>query len=280
MSAANNSSTIESSLKTDTPYRIIQITDSHLGASRDQALLGINSYQSLELVVQLVEQERGQNFDRILGSGDISFDGSEQSYRDYLGLMERFERPVSWIPGNHDCPDMMDSITNAPLLQQSKLVKLPNWQLILLNSKTPGAIGGQLLEQELQLLENALQQANGKYSLVCLHHQPVAVGCEWMDPQQLSNAAHFFEIIDRYPGTQLVLWGHIHQLFDATREHIRLLSTPSTCHQFEPQQQQFKIGQQLPGYRWIDLYPDGRVETGVSRIKSSPFEIDYCSNGY
>ncbi|MDF1643396.1 MAG: 3',5'-cyclic-AMP phosphodiesterase [Pseudomonadales bacterium] len=267
-------------VETDLPYRIIQITDSHLGASRDQALLGINSYQSLELVVQLVEQERGQNFDRILGSGDISFDGSEQSYRNYLGLMERFERPISWIPGNHDCPEMMDSIIDAPLLQQSKLVKLPNWQLILLNSKISGATGGLLQEHELQLLENALQQANGKHSLVCLHHQPVPVGSQWLDPQQLSNAAHFFEIIDRYPGTRLVLWGHIHQLFDATREHIRLLSTPSTCHQFEPQQRKFKIGQQLPGYRWIDLYPNGTVDTGVSRIKSSPFEIDYQSNGY
>lgn len=280
MSPAANSGSSKTGIKMDLPYRIIQITDSHLGANRDQALLGINSYQSLELVVQLVEQERGQNFDRILGSGDISFDGSEPSYRDYLGLMERFERPISWLPGNHDCPEMMDSITDVPLLQQSRLIKLPDWQLVLLNSKTPEATGGQLQKQELALLEAALKQPGGKHSLVCLHHQPVAIGCDWMDPHQVGNADLFFEIIDRYPGTQVVLWGHIHQLFDSTRGHIRLLATPSTCHQFEPNQQQFKIGKQLPGYRWIDLYPNGKIDTGVSRIKSSPFEIEYRSKGY
>lgn len=268
------------STATSAPYRIIQITDSHLGGSREQALLGINNYQSLELVVELIEQEQGKHFDRIIGSGDISFDGSEQSYRDYLELMERFERPVSWVPGNHDCPEMMGRITDVSLLEQSRLVRLADWQLVFLDSKKPDGIGGQLQQQELTLLEDALQNADGKYSLVCLHHQPVAVGSKWIDSQQLGNADRFFEIIDQNPGTQLVLWGHVHQSFDTTRKHIRLLATPSTCHQFEPQQTQFKIGQQLPGYRWIDLHVNGQIETGVSRINSSPFEIDYRSKGY
>ncbi|MBL4583014.1 MAG: 3',5'-cyclic-AMP phosphodiesterase [Pseudomonadales bacterium] len=261
------------------PYRIIQITDSHLGASRDQTLLGINVFQSLELVVELVKQEQGQNFDRIIATGDISCDGSEQSYFDYLELVEAFGQPVSWLPGNHDNPAVMANISNA-LLQQQKVVDFPGWQIILLNSKIENSPGGRLPKAELALLEDALQNANGKSSMICLHHPPVLVGCGWMDSQHLDNDAAFFKLIDQYPRTQLVLWGHIHQLFDTVRQRVRLLSTPSTCHQFEPQQQQFMVGQQLPGYRWIDLYPNGQIDTGVSRIKSTPFEIDYLSLGY
>ena len=262
------------------PYRIIQITDSHLGGSRDQTLLGINNYQSLELVVELVKQQEGQNFDRILASGDVSFDQSEQSYRDFLELMAPFQRPVSWLPGNHDSPEMMDGITGDLWLESEPVIELGDWQLILLNSNSPGEIGGQFEKGELHLLENALAQNDTRHALIGLHHHPVPVGCDWMASQQLANADEFFEIVDKYPSVKLVVWGHIHQEFDALRNQLRLLATPSTCHQFEPQQKPFTIGRQLPGYRWIDLYPSGIIETGVARIKSTPFEIDYQTKGY
>lgn len=262
------------------PYRIIQITDPHLGGSRDQVMLGINSFQSFELVVDLVKQEQGQEFDRILSSGDISFDQSEQSYRDFIELVEPFGRPISWLPGNHDNPAVMSGITDVPLLEHNRVVDLGDWQLILLNTNTPGEIGGELQPSELELLSSALKGANGKLSMISMHHHPVSVGCDWMDPQQLANASCFFDIIRQYPGAEVLLWGHVHQEFDDQQNNLRLLATPSTCHQFEPNQQQFMIGTQLPGYRWIDLYPNGRIETGVSRIKSTPFEIDYRSKGY
>ncbi|MBV1913940.1 MAG: 3',5'-cyclic-AMP phosphodiesterase [Pseudomonadales bacterium] len=270
----------DTSAKIENPYRIIQITDPHLGASRDQSVLGINNYQSLELVVELVKQQQGRNFDRIVSTGDISSEGSEQSYRDFLQLMEPFGRPISWLPGNHDCPDTMAGIQDVPLLDPQRVVEMGAWQMLMLDSKISGAVGGNLDQQELELLEVTLKVTDNKHTLFCLHHQPVDVGCGWMDPQKIRNADRFFEIIEQYPGTKLVLWGHIHQQFEDTRNNIQLLATPSTCHQFEPLQQQFKIGHQLPGYRWLDLYPDGRIVTGVSRIKSTPFEIDYLSEGY
>ena len=262
------------------PYRIVQITDPHLGASRDQSVLGINNYQSLELVVELVKQQQGHNFHRIVSTGDISSEGSEQSYRDFLQLMEPFGRPISWLPGNHDCADTMANIRDVPLLDQCRVVELGAWQMLMLNSTISGAVGGFLDQQELALLETTLKDTDNKHTLICLHHQPVEVGCGWMDPQKVRNADRFFEIVEQHPGTKAVLWGHIHQQFDNTRNDIQLHATPSTCHQFEPLQQQFKIGHQLPGYRWLDLYPDGRIDTGVSRIKSTPFEIDYLSEGY
>ena len=36
----------------------------------------------------------------------------------------------------------------------------------------------------------------------------------------------------------------------------------------------------MPGYRWFDLHPDGRIETGVSRVSGKHYIIDYKSAGY
>jgi Icc protein len=55
---------------------------------------------------------------------------------------------------------------------------------------------------------------------------------------------------------------------------------PSTCVQFKPLSKDFAIDDVAPGYRWLDLYPDGRVETAVSRVDGVKFEVDFSVKGY
>jgi Icc protein len=42
-----------------------------------------------------------------------------------------------------------------------------------------------------------------------------------------------------------------------------MMSTPSTCFQFVPGRDDFAIDDRPPGYRWLHLYPDGRIDTRV-----------------
>ena len=35
-----------------------------------------------------------------------------------------------------------------------------------------------------------------------------------------------------------------------------------------------------PGYRWLDLHADGRIETGVSRVWNVAFNVELDSGGY
>jgi Icc protein len=58
------------------------------------------------------------------------------------------------------------------------------------------------------------------------------------------------------------------------------MSTPSSCIQFAPGSECFKADDQPPGYRWLDLYSDGRIETAVSRVTGVTFEVDLDSSGY
>jgi Icc protein len=143
-------------------------------------------------------------------------------------------------------------------------------------------VGGHLGRPELQRLEECLSAGEeaGLHTMICLHHQPVPIGCAWLDEQMVSDAGSFFEILARYPRVRAVLWGHVHQELDQYRDDVRLLCTPSTCVQFLPQQTDFAVDSRAPGYRWLELDADGGVRTGVSRAESQVFAVDKSSAGY
>jgi Icc protein len=79
----------------------------------------------------------------------------------------------------------------------------------------------------------------------------------------LQNAEEFFDVIDRNPNVRGIVWGHVHQSYDALRNGVRLLATPSTCAQFLPHAEQFALDRQPPGYRTLELKADGSILTDL-----------------
>ena len=73
---------------------------------------------------------------------------------------------------------------------------------------------------------------------------------------------------------------HVHQEIDRQRNGVRLLASPSTCVQFAAGCENFKADDQPPGYRWLELHSDGRIETAVSRVRDIHFEVELDSGGY
>ena len=96
----------------------------------------------------------------------------------------------------------------------------------------------------------------------------------------VDNAEAFLAIIEKYPQIRGVVWGHVHQQFDGMYKDIKLMSSPSTCIQFLPNSKNFAVDDATPGYRWLDLHPDGRIETGVERISTLTGRVDMASSGY
>ncbi|MEE4661292.1 MAG: 3',5'-cyclic-AMP phosphodiesterase [Halieaceae bacterium] len=262
------------------PLRLVQITDTHLKQEAGGSLVGMNTDNSLAHVIDLVKREQPA-IDLVLGTGDISDHGSEEAYQRAAVFFSRLEAPVLWLPGNHDDASAM----NRVLGQQGKLLRAAvggNWIVVLLNSQIPGEVGGELGATELAWLEECLQYAerNQLHCLVCLHHQPVPMGSAWIDTQMVADRESFFATLARYSCVRGVLWGHVHQQLDAERDGVRLMSTPSSCIQFAPNNDDFKIDDIAPGYRWLELYADGRIITGVSRVEGVRFEVDLQSSGY
>ncbi|ACO80471.1 cyclic 3,5-nucleotide monophosphate metallophosphodiesterase [Azotobacter vinelandii CA] len=261
---------------TDSSLLVVQLTDSHLFADAEARLLGMQTQDSLQRVVELVRREQPR-IDLVLASGDISQDGSADSYARFLRICAPLAAPLRWLPGNHDDPEVL---ARAGGECRQPVVDLGDWRLVLLDSVLPGAVPGFLDADELARLERALVEAPGRHHLVCLHHHPVSVGCQWMESIGLRNAEALFAVLDRFPQVRALLWGHVHQEFDRMRRGVRLLASPSTCVQFTPGSADFSVSDQAPGYRWLRLHADGRLDTGVSRLTGYRFRIDYATDGY
>ena len=259
------------------PINLVQITDMHLGDQPGEALLGMDTDQSFGHVLRLVKAEQAQ-IDVLLATGDISNSGTLASYQRFNYLTDSLARHVFWLPGNHDSlPVMQQAVAGGEQLSRS--VAIGNWQIIMLNSTTPGEVGGNFSGEELAFLRQALEEGSGQHVLVCLHHHPIPIGCQWLDQQQVANSDEFFNVLDQYDGVRGVLWGHIHQTIDQLRNNVQLMATPSSCIQFAANSDSFKLAKLNPGYRQLQLHSDGRIETTVSRVTGVEFDIDYNYTG-
>lgn len=260
------------------PIRVVQLSDSHLFADEQGKLLGLNTEFSLSKVLDLIRQEQPA-IDLVLATGDLSQDGSAASYLRFHQHMQQFSAPVYWLPGNHDLSDVMAKGQGNGQMSPC-VVDMGHWRVILLDSTIRGKVPGHMSPQELQFLRQALAATGERHVLIALHHQPVPVGASWLDTQIVGNADAFWAEVDQSTRVRAVIWGHVHQIFERMRHQVQLMSVPSTCVQFKPGSEDFAVDSENPGYRWLDLYPDGRIVTQVSRVTGVTFEVDYRIKGY
>ncbi|HDZ57046.1 MAG TPA: 3',5'-cyclic-AMP phosphodiesterase [Pseudomonas xinjiangensis] len=257
---------------------LIQLTDSHLFADPADRLLGMDTFASLNAVVDQIIAERPA-MDLVLATGDITQDGSEAAYRRFMKALERLSSRYLWIPGNHDDAGLMADLGSESGLTEP-WVDIGNWRIVMLDSSIPGAVPGFLRDEQLRLLDEALDTAQTRHVMICLHHHPVDVNVGWMEPLGLRNAPQFLQRLEGCKQVRCVLWGHIHQQVDQMREGVRMLAAPSTCIQFAPHTEDFATDEQQPGYRWLRLFDDGRLETGISRLAAGRFTPDPGATGY
>ena len=258
---------------------ILQITDTHLFAGGDGCLLGLNTEQSLKAVIADA-RSRLMPADMILATGDLVHEGTPAAYRRIFSHLASFGAPVYCLAGNHDEARTLRNTISGGLINYTAHVHKGSWHIIFLDTSIPGSEGGHLSAAELESLERHLQADPDSHTLVCLHHQPVAMGSAWLDTMAVDNAVEFFAIIERHPQVRGILWGHVHQEFDSMHGNIRLMSTPSTCIQFLPGSEDFAVDSRAPGYRWLTLHENGRIESGVQRLAQVPGSVDLASAGY
>ena len=260
------------------PLRIVQITDCHLGERVGTRLLNVDTDQSLAAVLTMVRSKQTR-IDALLATGDISDQGSTAAYRRFLQATRDLGAHTRWLPGNHDdAASMHKALGDDARLQRSLLIG--NWQIVMLNSEIPGAVGGKLAVSELDALSACLEAEPNRHTLICVHHHVLPIGCAWLDQQIVANADEFWALLDRFSQVRAVVCGHVHQRSDTVRGDVRVFTSPSTCVQFAPNSAEFRVDTQGPGYRWFDLHADGRIDTAVERADHYEFKVDQSASGY
>lgn len=246
--------------------RLLQYTDTHLLGTPGVAVRGVAT--DATLLRCLAHGRRHHPAPRaLLLTGDLVQDDRDG----YARVREMFAGagvPVHCMPGNHDLPAELRASLAGPPFVHDLATRYDDWLVAMLDSTVAGANHGHLSAAEIARLDAALKKNADAHALVCLHHHPVPHGSPWLDALMLDNAAELFAVLERHPRVRGLLWGHVHQALDSVRGDLRLMGTPSTCMQFEPDAEEFNVDSRPPAYRWIDLGPDGRLETGIEWVEA------------
>lgn len=258
---------------------ILHLTDPHILPEPDDTLLGIDTCYYLDKVIKSAT-ESSHNFDFCLLTGDLAQHAQAKSYHRLLVSLKKLRIPCMCLPGNHDDFQVMQTILNDKNINCHRQRLIGNWHIIGLNSQLKGSAGGFLAQEELTFLEKILATETQKHVLLALHHHSVPTNSLWMDTMIIKNAAEFLNLIGRYPRVKAIINGHIHQTMDLMKDGLRILTTPSTCFQFKPYSTSFALDDLTSGYRWLKLYPDGTVETGVNYIAEKLIDLETNNQGY
>ncbi len=258
-------------------WRLVQVTDPHIGPTRDYQLAGIETYESFRVILAELGGQDPRP-DMIYVTGDIAAAGAPGAYKLFTQQMQFLDLPYGWLPGNHDeVAYMQEAFSSAaywPVLEMGP------WRIICLNTTLPNAVGGELSDSELTFLERALDSEPDSPVILFMHHPPVPVGCEWLDKQRISNADKLEAIVRASGNVKAAFTGHVHQEFVTQWAGCELRTTPSTCFQFLAGSRHFAISKQAPGYRWIDLHSNGEFETGIVSVKNARQAVNHEAVGY
>ncbi|MBD1389079.1 3',5'-cyclic-AMP phosphodiesterase [Neiella sp. HB171785] len=258
---------------------ILQITDTHLFGDPDKDLLGVNTRDSFLAVLASIKSDK-QPFDLVVVTGDISQDDSPASYQAFAEEIAVFGKPVVWLPGNHDDGLIMPDLLGAEPLSCADRVLTDHWQLLMLNSQVRGFTFGELAQSQLEFVAQSLAEHPDHFTLVFVHHNPVPMGCRWLDQHRMKNGESLLSALTQADNARGVVWGHVHQDWQQTRDHLHLIATPSTCIQFKPRSEQFALDKRPPGYRYLSLHRDGSLTTELKRLASDAFVPNLRAQGY
>ena len=244
----------------------IHITDTHLLNQPEETFHNLNTKKNLETVLSQ-SKARYPDIDFFLFTGDISQTGTKESYTLFESLIQQYELPIYCVPGNHDTPELLQSIIPSCPNSSINIIQLGYFSLILLNSWVEDKHHGIIDELCLGQLEEHLENNESQFNIIAIHHPPVLINSKWLDEIGLQNQTEFLHIINKYSHNALLICGHVHQEVDQQSNNLRLLATPSTCHQFKANSDhRHHIDTPSPAYRFIKVTSDN-IETQVHYIE-------------
>ena len=246
--------------QSDAALRLLHITDNHLFADAKEGRHGIRSADSLRQVLQAATRSRQP--DLVVETGDVTHDSEVPVYQAFLDIVDEYvECPLIATPGNHDLNEPFDVVLSR------ETVAMNGWRIVSVDTHVDNEVGGYVVASEFDRLKQELEE-DDIHVLVIGHHPAMPIGCEWIDAHRMSNGEAFMAALASYPHVRGYLSGHVHQAHESESQAIKLMTTPSTCWQFKAGSNSFAIDELLAGWRWLDLHPDGRIETSVERLSA------------
>jgi Icc protein len=215
------------------PFLLVQLSDSHVGASWDEVDPALRLSAAVECVSRL---EPGPS--AILISGDLVENAADAEYEQLRELLAPLDVPLYVLPGNHDDRDALrrhfgvPGAAGEPVQYSADLGPL---RLVAIDSTIPGEEPGELDSDRLAWLDQELAASPDRPTLLALHHPPLWTGVPAIDDIGLRGADRraLGDVVGRYPQVRRIVAGHVHRTVAADLAGRPVLAVPSTYIQLK-----------------------------------------------
>ena len=215
---------------------LAQVSDTHID-------LGERTTERVRRVAAYLDALPGR-IDAILVTGDITDHGAAAEYEQARALLAgarsdgRSSRPVYYMPGNHDDRATLrrvlldgDGADTSPINQ---LLRIGELTVLLCDSTVPCSSRGELADETVAWLAEALAAADGPVLLV-LHHPPVELYSPLVDPIRLGEPGRLADLVAAHPGIVGIVCGHAHTSAATTFAGVPLVVGPSVSSILGPE---------------------------------------------
>ena len=200
---------------------ILQLSDLHLKDQGQKAYDQADTTGRLETTLDYIQRENIDP-DAVIITGDLSDDGSTDSYERLKLSLKKITSPVYLLPGNHDRKaNLTETFPEFNYLKNTirdegheyicYTVEDRRLLLICLDTSTLGQHGGDLGPNRLQWLEQTLASRPDVPTMIAMHHPPFASAIGHMDRSPFKMRDRLAGVIRRNPQVIRLTCGHIHR---------------------------------------------------------------------
>ncbi len=246
--------------------RILHISDTHLTKPG-----GTHHGRDTAAALRDMLTRIGRSFDVVIHTGDVSEDGSTESYetaRQILGdFAERHGVPCLYAVGNHDEQSAFAQVLGSGVKNSSGKVfyaaEVGDWRVIVLDTHRAGLIGGELDEEQFAWLRRQLHTSAKAGTVIAMHHPCVEPGTDAQAGIALAEPQRFIAALAG-SDVRAILFGHVHhQLFDSVKVDDRwvpVLAAPAVTYLVDTfASRHTEVTKVASGAQFVEVARDGRV---------------------
>ncbi len=223
-----------------TDITFVHLTDLHILAGDEDLLYGRRPADKVRGVMEHI-RNMDVSPDFFILSGDLVNDGTVAEYRmlnQVLDDLREFGVPLILGLGNHDCRIHFRRVVLGEASEDesrryyySRMIG--GLRVIMLDSRLPDAVYGELDEPQLVWLAEELRKPAPLGNLIAVHHPPVFSTVEPLSDHCLNNPEDLAKAVSGQH-VHAIMSGHIHYTHFASFQDTLSITTPATAYILDP----------------------------------------------
>lgn len=248
--------------------RLVWMSDPHFVSEGD--VLGHDPRSRLSAAIDHINANHADARFCII-SGDMVNRGTQTDYEALRDQLDDLEIPVLPMVGNHDDWPLFRSALPLPptcmadFVQYS--VQTSDGLILCLDTQKLGSDAGQLCDQRLEWLQDALASAMDSPVFIFMHHPPLSLGLPMQDTDRLENGDAFLDLVTKHECVKYLFIGHVHRPISGTVRGVPFSTMRSITYQAPAPR---------PAWNWDTFRPsDEAPSLGVVTIEDGNVTLQY-----